>query len=324
MIGKITVGKSFRGCLLYCLNDKRQEQSHEQVMKNRAELLLFNKCGGSQRELIQQFNEVKQLNPKLAKPVLHITLSLAPGEQLPKDKLMEMCEQCAREMGFESNQYVAIHHLDTNHQHIHIVANRIGFDKHTVSDSNNYQKIAKYCRKMELKYELKQVLSPKLYLSQKERLIPRQDMRKERLREHIKQSLAQSKNYADFERLMKEKRYTILKARGISFIDDKKVKVKGSEVGYSLQTIERILEKQTVLSVTQPTEKERSSQLNITYDQQLKREPAKEYDFSPVDNFTKESSKTIEQMIKPEQTNNHINHELLKKKRKRKRHYHHL
>jgi hypothetical protein len=181
MIGKITVGKSFRGCLLYCLTDKRQDQSQQEVMKNRAELLMFNKCGGNQKELIQQFNEVRHLNPKLAKPVLHITLSLAPGEQLPKDKLMEMCEQCATEMGFENNQYVAVHHLDTNHQHIHIVANRVGFDKRTVSDSNNYQKIAKYCRQMELKYELKQVLNPKLYLSQKERLIPRHDSRKERL-----------------------------------------------------------------------------------------------------------------------------------------------
>jgi len=77
---------------------------------------------------------------------LHITLSLAPGEQLPQDKLMEMCEHCAGEMGFENNQYIAVHHLDTNHQHIHIVANRIGFDKRTVSDGNNYQKIAKYCQ----------------------------------------------------------------------------------------------------------------------------------------------------------------------------------
>ncbi len=139
--------------------------------------------------------------------------------------------------------------------------NRIGFDKRTVSDSNNYQKIAKYCRKMELKYELKQVLSPRLYLSQKERLIPRQDIRKERLKEHIKQSLAESKIYADLEKLMKEKKYTIIKGRGISFIDDKKVKIKGSEVDYSLQTIEHILEKQSVLSIAQSTEMEKSSHL---------------------------------------------------------------
>ena len=34
MIGKITTGKSFRGCLLYCLNDKQQmHQNHEQYLK---------------------------------------------------------------------------------------------------------------------------------------------------------------------------------------------------------------------------------------------------------------------------------------------------
>jgi hypothetical protein len=36
---------------------------------------------------------------------------------------------------------------------------KIGFDKRTVSDSNNYQKMANYCRKMELKYDLKKVLN---------------------------------------------------------------------------------------------------------------------------------------------------------------------
>ncbi len=79
MIGKITIGKSFKGCLLYCLNDKLPKQAKEQIMKDRAEILLFNQCYGNQKDLISQFNEVRQLNPKLSKPVLHITLSLVPG-----------------------------------------------------------------------------------------------------------------------------------------------------------------------------------------------------------------------------------------------------
>ena len=29
MIGKITIGKSFRGCILYCLNDKIQRTNQE-------------------------------------------------------------------------------------------------------------------------------------------------------------------------------------------------------------------------------------------------------------------------------------------------------
>jgi len=35
--------------------------------------------------------------------------------------------------------------------------------------------------------------------------------------------------------------YSIIKARGIAFLDQQKVKIKGSEVGYSLQTIEKLL-----------------------------------------------------------------------------------
>ena len=75
-----------------------------------------------------------------------------------------MAQDCAHDLGFENNQYVAIFHKDTEHPHIHIVANRVGYDGKTVSDSNNYQKIARLCRKLELKHELKQVLSPNAFL----------------------------------------------------------------------------------------------------------------------------------------------------------------
>jgi DNA-binding transcriptional MerR regulator len=210
-------------------------------MKDRAEVLLFNQCYGNQKELIQQFNEVRQLNYKLSKPVLHITLSLAPGEQLSKDNLMQLCLDCAKDMSFENNQYVAIYHKDTNHQHLHIVANRIGFDKRTVSDSNNFQKMASCCRKMELKFNLTQVLSPSKFLPKDQRQIPRQDARKEQLKYNIQKTLQQANNYQQFEQKMKTLGYQVLKSRGISFIDDKKVKIKGSEVGFSLMKIEKIL-----------------------------------------------------------------------------------
>ena len=65
MIGKITVGKSFRGYISYYLYDKMQKQDQGRVMKGRAEVLMFNKCFRNEKELVQQFNEVRQLNPKL-------------------------------------------------------------------------------------------------------------------------------------------------------------------------------------------------------------------------------------------------------------------
>jgi len=150
-----------------------------------------------------------------------------------------MIEDCAKQLGFEKNQYIGIHHIDTDHQHIHIVANRVGFDGKTVKDSHNYQKIASYCRKMELKYELKQVLSPRRFLSKELRQIPRYDARKEQLKGDIKECLTASKSYNEFENKMKQKGYELIKARGIAFRDKQKVYTKGSEVGFSLQPLKK-------------------------------------------------------------------------------------
>ena len=325
MIGKVVIGKSFAGCLLYCLNDKVQQGVSDAVMKNRAEVLIYNQCFGNQKELIQQFNEVRHLNPKLSKPVMHITLSLAPGENLSKDKLMEMSQACAKDMGFENNQYVAILHRDTNHQHLHIVANRVGFDKRTVSDSNSYRKIADYCRKMELRYGLKQVLSPRQFLPKGQRTVPRLDQRKEQLRQHIQQVLKESRHFQEFEQKMKEKGCHIIRGRGISFVDDKKVKVKGSELNYSLQTIERILEKQRTPRLSQPSGMQAISKKSAG-GQESNREP----EMKPTSEALSEKlqiglTAIVEQVLKPEETNEQSANELLQqhKRKKKLRRSHH-
>lgn len=256
---------------------------------------------------------------------MHITLSLAPGENLPKDKLMEMSQACAKEMGFENNQYVAVLHRDTNHQHIHIVANRVGFDKRTVSDSNSYRKIAEYCRRMELLYGLQRVLSPRQFLSKDQRTLPRLDRRKEQLRQHIQQALVGSRHFQEFEQKMKEKGYQVIKGRGISFIDDKKVKVKGSELNYSLQTIEWILEKQKMLGMSQSTGVLSFSN-SYTANQQSSSEAENKLSEAVQGiNLQKGLPAMIEQILKPENPTDPSNSESVnqrKRKRKIKRSHH--
>jgi hypothetical protein len=310
MIGRISTGKSFAGCIAYCLHDKLDE--HQKVtMKNRVEPVMFNKCFGNERELVQQFNDVKKLNPNLSKPVMHISLSLSPGEVLSKDKLMEMSEHCAKDLGFENNQYIAIAHRDTVHQHLHIVANRVGFDKRTVSDSNNYKKIAKYCRKMELKFQLKEVLSPRRYLSQEQRNIPRFDHRKELLRSNIQQALKECNSLQQFEQAMNKKGYQVIKGRGISFTDEKKVTVKGSELNYSLQTIERILAKQQL----QLANRQRIQTVQQVHQQSWRVTKAM---------FTGNKKSIADDTMKPPPNSEEMTSPLIKKKRKKKRQSHHL
>ena len=251
---------------------------------------------------------------------------------------MEMCDDCAKKIGFENNQFIAATHWDTGHLHLHIVANRIGFDKRTVSDSNSYKKIASFCRETELKYKLKQVLSPRKYLSKELRALPRFDARKEMLRNDIGEAILSAKNFDDFLAIMKGKNYAVIKSRGIAFIDDKKVKTKGSEVRFSLQKIEKNLslnpeEKRKILKQKEGQQSEAQKQECGTPKIQLiAQKPAHEKhskniektkEFKEQNTHEKqrlEAGKLLELLLKPEQQTERIDPNLLaKKKRKRRR-----
>lgn len=245
MIGKAITGKGFAGCIRYCLEDKKMKVDKDQsLMQNRAEVLLFNKCFGDKKELVQQFNEVRKLNPKQSKPVFHFTLSMAPGEQLTRTQLIHIARDCAEDFGFVDNQFLAVEHKDTQHQHIHIVANRIGYEGQTnVPDSNSYKRMAHFCRKMEQKYQLQQVLSPRRFLLKEQQQLPRNDQRKEQLKTQLKQILQSSKTLESFMQKAKELNIETIKGRGIAFVDQKGVKVKGSDMGLSLQIIHKQIER---------------------------------------------------------------------------------
>ena len=258
MIGHVSVGSSSFHCISYCLEDKREltEEQKQQLAlmdhlqhKDRAEVLEYNKCFGNKYELADQFRDVEKLNKLVEKPVLHLSLRLAPGESLTRNQLIEIGRECAKEFGVADHQYICVLHKDTNEQHIHIAANRVGFDGKVAKDSNSYLRMAKFCRRMEKQYHLQEVLSPRAFLSPQERLLPRHDKRKERLEKDIRQTLKDVTNYPDFEKKMTELGYKVIKGRGISFIDDKKVKIKGSEVGFSLMKIEKILSLKQELTI---------------------------------------------------------------------------
>jgi hypothetical protein len=338
MIGHVSVGSSSVHCISYCLEDKKEltEEQKQQLAlmdhlqhKDRAEVLEYNKCFGNKYELADQFRDVEKLNKLVEKPVLHLSLRLAPGESLTRNQLIEIGRECAKEFGVADHQYICVLHKDTNEQHIHIAANRVGFDGKVAKDSNSYLRMAKFCRRMEKQYHLQEVLSPRAFLSPQERLLPRHDKRKERLENDIRTTLKEVTNYPDFEKKMTDLGYKVIKGRGISFIDDKKVKIKGSEVGFSLAKIERILSLKQELTIKQ---KERlrqqpgegitkqpaspSQRMIFKHMQQSERESA------PVIQTEKQIATLLSALLEPEQQMGgglpyELTEEYLRKKRKR-------
>jgi hypothetical protein len=244
MFGRFNTAGSFRQTLNYCLEDKHLTQARggAAIYKQRAEILWYNQCFGNKQELTRQFNEVAHLNPNMSLPVLHISLSLPTGERYPKGFLAGLASDCARSLDFDKHQYVAILHKDTLQQHIHLVANRIGFDGHTVSDSYSYGKIADYCRDAERRLGLRQEQNPRRYQTPEQRQTPRHGQRLDKLQQHVGDALHQSLDYPQFELDMQQRGYRVLKnEKGIAFMDEKNIVFKGSEIGHPLHDIENRL-----------------------------------------------------------------------------------
>ncbi|HWB91262.1 MAG TPA: relaxase/mobilization nuclease domain-containing protein [Puia sp.] len=179
--------------MAYCLKDKRvrQDRSQDEAetegrrVRNRAEVLHYNLCYGKEKELARQFREVQKQDLNVCKPAFHLSLSFPPGENVSKGRLVDIAKECARDLKFDRHQYVVILHKDTAHPHIHIVANRIGFDGHVMEDRKILPRVIRFCRETEQRYQLTPVKNIYRYRSPQERLEISNNPRTVRLKEEI-------------------------------------------------------------------------------------------------------------------------------------------
>jgi hypothetical protein len=331
MIGHVSIGASIYHLLSYVLEDKK-ELSEEMKLelaagdhlqhRERAEVLEYNKCFGNKYELTEQFKDVSKLSKRIEKTMLHLSLRLAPGEKLTKAQLTDVGNACVEAFGVADHQYICVLHKDTSEQHIHIAANRVGFNGKVATDSNSYKRMAELCRKLEKQYGLQEVLRPRKFLSAKDRQLPRHDSRKEKLKADIQQALRQTSSYLAFEKYMKDLGYKVLKGRGISFVDDKKVKVKGSEVGFSLVKIENILSLQQQLETkraNQKNERSNNNPINVVNDFNSKsNKQFNNYGIS-FEVIEKQITGLIGQLMNPEYNSDYRDPELIRQPKKKRK-----
>lgn len=146
MIAKTSKGRGFRGILNY-------------AMEKDCEILDSNMAGQTPRALAAEFGEVRKLRPTLGKAVVHTALSAPVGEHISDDLWREIGQNFREKMGYTDNQFIMVKHKDTDHQHVHIIANRITHTGEVVSDANDYKRLNKTMREIELEYGLTQVAS---------------------------------------------------------------------------------------------------------------------------------------------------------------------
>ena len=145
MIAKAVKGRGFRGAIAYDLG------------KDAGRILDTNMPGESVPELSAEFGAIRKLRPNLERAVLHVSLSAAPGEKLTDAQWSDISRRYLAGMEFLDNQYLVTRYTDTEHEHIHILANRITSRGGVVSDSLDYQRQEALMRAIELEYGLQQL-----------------------------------------------------------------------------------------------------------------------------------------------------------------------
>ena len=93
---------------------------------------------------------------RLKDPVYHISLDFA-HEDTPKltdDLMVEIAREYMRRMGIVNTQYIVSRHTDREHQHMHIVANRVDNDGNTISAGNDRVRNVKICKALTREYGL--------------------------------------------------------------------------------------------------------------------------------------------------------------------------
>ena len=145
MIAKAVKGRGFRGALAYDLG------------KEEGQILDTNMAGQGIRQLAAEFGAIRKMRPNLERAVLHVSLSAALGEKLTDEQWAAIGRQYLEGMDFVHNQYVITRHQDTEHEHIHILANRITNTGKVVSDSKDYERQEVLMRVIERDFGLQQL-----------------------------------------------------------------------------------------------------------------------------------------------------------------------
>ena len=150
VIGSISEGRGFKGCLKYLLE------------KEKGELIGGNMVGQTPQELAKEFKLSRQLNPTIQRPVFHVSISLVNRpdyrESLSDQRWNSVAQKYLERMGFDDNQYVVVRHHDTDHDHIHMVASRGRLDGKAVNVWQSKHRTEKILRQLEQEYNLTPVL----------------------------------------------------------------------------------------------------------------------------------------------------------------------
>jgi hypothetical protein len=230
MIGKTVIGRGFKGCVNYLLS--KVEKGDGEILEARG-VRDFDK-----KAAVRDFITRAKTNPNLTRCVWHTSLSFQ--DKLTTRQMHSIGKEWMKGMGLDNTQYIIVAHNDTNHPHIHIVANRINDEGWTISDSNNWKRSEALCKELVRKHQLLPVPEERNEPSINREKLKGRDLLKSDINRVVRNALSRCKSFNEFTIGMAEHGFKCHikfnpdnSIRGVSFERDG-ISIKASDIHKSL------------------------------------------------------------------------------------------
>ena len=130
MIANITMGNYFRGALNYIYKievDLPEDKKPVQIETNNVV--------GNIKQMAWQMAEHAQNSRRLKQPVLHISVSFAPQDNLTQEKEVEAVKAFIKYFGITDtkHQWVMVKHFDGAMSHYHAIINKLNLDNESLN-----------------------------------------------------------------------------------------------------------------------------------------------------------------------------------------------
>lgn len=188
MIGNTVIGRGFKGCVNYLLG--KVEKGEGEILEARG-VRDYNKNAA-----VRDFITRAKTNPSLTRCVWHTSLSFQ--DKLTMQQMHAIGKEWIKGMGLDYTQYIIVAHTDTDHSHIHIIANRINDNGRTISDSNNWKRSQALCKELVKKYELTPVPEERNEQKINRHKLKGRDLLKSDINRVVRNVLSRCKSFEEF------------------------------------------------------------------------------------------------------------------------------
>ena len=287
MIINSSIGKGFSGALLYVYKsnvDLKDSERGEIIEKN-------NVYGESPKYIAMQMREQAEQSGRVQKPVIHLSFSFSEHDKITPQKEIEAIKSAMEHFGVteSKHQYVLVKHNDQekhNHNHYHAIINKVDNQNLTLNTDWLHNKCQGIADRVEQEHNLARTQRQRIYDKEKDEYrfttkeekakivkdkqtkvfkdkAPKVNEYQAKIQTGVRESLnnKEIKNFLDFQKdLAKKNIQTKLRlddktqeVKGISFRYDKKLSVKGGDIGYTSTIIENKLEENKAIQMQSTT-----------------------------------------------------------------------